>query len=59
MHVLQNGRFRDYPSSLCTSESDPISIIFEQAIHRFYNWIGAVQCNFLTDIFDLVYSHFA
>ena len=29
--------------------------IFEQAIYHFSNWIRAVQCNFLTDILDLVY----
>ena len=32
-----------------------ISIIFEQAIHPFSNLIRAVQCNFLTNILDLVY----
>ena len=32
--------------------------MFEQAIHCF-KWIGAVQCNILTDIYDLVYLHFA
>ena len=36
-----------------------ISYIFEQAIHRLSYYIGAVQCNFLTDIFDLVYLSFA
>ena len=44
---------------LCTSESGAISIIFEQAIHCFSNWIRVVQCNFLTDILDLVYLRFA
>ena len=34
------------------------SIIFEQAIHRCNKGIGAVQCNFLTDIFDFVSSRF-
>ena len=42
-----------------TSKSGAISIIFEQAIHRFSNWIRAVHCNFLTDILDLVYLCFA
>ena len=42
-----------------TSESGAISIIFEQAIHRFSNRIRAVLCNFLTDILDLVYLRFA
>ena len=41
------------------SESGAISIIFEQAIHPFSNWIRAVKCNFLTDILDLVYLRFA
>ena len=41
------------------SESGAISIIFEQAIHRFSNWIRAVQCTFLTDILDFVYLRFA
>ena len=41
-----------------TSESGAISIIFEQAIHRFSNWIRAVLCNFLTDILDLLYLRF-
>ena len=35
-----------------------MTYIFEQAIHRFSYRIGAVQCNFLTDIFDLVYLRF-
>ena len=43
---------------LRTSESGAISIIFEQAIHCFSNWIGAVQCTFLTDILDFVYLRF-
>ena len=42
-----------------TGESGAISNIFEQAIHRLSYWIGAVQSNFLTDIFDLVYLRFA
>ena len=42
-----------------TSESSAISIIFEQTIHHFSNLIRAVQCNFLTDILDLVYLRFA
>ena len=29
------------------------------SIHRFSNWIRAVQCNFLTDILDFVYLRFA
>ena len=41
-----------------TSESSAISILFEQAIHRFSNWIRAVQCTFLTDILDFVNLHF-
>ena len=41
-----------------TSESGAISIIFEQAIHRFSNWIRAVQCTFLIDILDFVYLRF-
>ena len=41
-----------------TSESGAISNIFEQAIRRLSYWIGAVQCNFLTDISDLVYLGF-
>ena len=36
-----------------------ISTIFEQAIHHFSLWIRVVQCNSLTDIFDLVYLCFA
>ena len=59
MHLLQNGPFIDCPPRLCTSESGAISIVFEQAIYLFNKWIGAVQRNFLTDIFDLVYSCFA
>ena len=35
-----------------TSEWGAISIMFEQALHRFSNWIRAVQCNFLTDTLD-------
>ena len=42
-----------------TSESGAISIIYVQANHRFSNRIWAVQCNFLTDILDLVYLRFA
>ena len=42
-----------------TSESGANSIIFEQAIRRFNNWIRAVQYNFLSDILDLVYLRFA
>ena len=41
-----------------TSELGAISIIFEQAIHRFSNWIRAVQCTFLTDILDFVNFRF-
>ena len=40
-------------------ESGAIPNIFEHAIHRLSYWIGEVQCNFSTDIFDLVYLHFA
>ena len=53
-----NG-FEMTPLAERTSEPIAISNIFEQAIHRFSNWIRAVQCNFLTDIFDLVYFRFA
>ena len=59
MHVLINGQFRDDPTSLTHSESGAISYIFEQAIHRLPYYIGAEQCNFLTDIFDSVYLRFA
>ena len=55
MYVLWNEQFLDDPTSLRHSESGAISIIFEQAIHRFSNWIRAEECNFLTDILDLVY----
>ena len=48
-----------WPTSLRTSELGVISIIFEQAIHRFSNLIWAVQCNFLTGILHLVYLCFA
>ena len=47
------------PLASRTSESGTISIIFDQAIHSFSLWIMAVQCNFLTDILDLVYLHYA
>ena len=47
------------PIAKRTSESGAITNIFEQAIHRLSKWIGAVQCNFLTDMFDLVYLRFA
>ena len=59
MHVLINGQFRDDPTSLTHEPSGAISYLFEQAIHRLAYYIGAVQCNFLTDIFDLVYLRFA
>ena len=57
MQVLLNGQFRDDPTSL--KQSGAISNIIEQAIRRLSYWIGAVQCNFLTDTFDLVYLRFA
>ena len=41
------------------SEPGAITNIFEQAIHRLSKLIGVVQCNFLTDMFDLVYLRFA
>ena len=47
------------PLAYRTSESGGISIIFEQVIHRFNKSIVAVQCNFLTDILDLVHLRFA
>ena len=53
-----NG-FEMIPLAKRTRESDAISIIFEQAIHRFSIWIRAVQCNFLIGILDLVYLRFA
>ena len=53
-----NG-FEKTPLAQRMSKSGVISIIFEQAIHRFSNWIRAVQCNFLIDILDLVYLHIA
>ena len=51
--------FEMKPTGLTHELISAISIIFEQAIHRFSNWIRAVQCNFLSDILDLVYLHFA
>ena len=33
--------------------------IFEQATHRFSEWILAMQCKFLTGILDFVYMRFA
>ena len=41
------------------SESGAILNTNEQAIHRLCWWIRAVQRNFLTDIFDLVYMRVA
>ena len=54
MHMLWVERFWDDPLALCG-----ISIIFEEAVHRFSNWIRAQQYNYLTDILDLVYLWFA
>ena len=36
-----------------------ISIIIEQAIHRFSTWVWAMQCNFLTGILNMIYLRFA
>ena len=44
---------------MCNFFLGAISIIFEQAIHRFSNWIWAMQGIFLTGILDLVYLRFA